>query len=335
MREVGGMKYGLLTYKYPGQEGYRPKYVNIGDYIQSIAARQFLPSVDVLIDRDSVASYSGEPIKLIMNGWWHLYEGNEVTSDAITPLYVAYHIANPESLTSKTVDHLKKHAPIGCRDLATMNFLQDNGVEAYLSSCLTLTLGKTYYVPENERTNTVYFVDCDVLDTETPGWRSRIKWWIKRCLARTAGQTNPALTEKLKRRTLELIGDRLHNAHIEKRKHYCCCYSMSLGDDVKFQIADQLLRDYSKAKLVVTSRLHCALPVLSMGVPVLFVGMNLDDKRYAGALDWVSQIGLDQQKNFVERLSILPKVDLFPPPMKAHSDQLIKQCQQFVSSPIQ
>lgn len=55
------VKYGLLTYRTE----------NIGDEIQSIAARQFLPRVDVYVERDSLNNVvSDEKIKLIMNGWF-------------------------------------------------------------------------------------------------------------------------------------------------------------------------------------------------------------------------------------------------------------------------
>jgi len=55
------VKYGLLTYRTE----------NIGDEIQSIAARQFLPGVDIYVERDSLNNVvSDEKIKLIMNGWF-------------------------------------------------------------------------------------------------------------------------------------------------------------------------------------------------------------------------------------------------------------------------
>jgi len=55
------VKYGLLTYRTE----------NIGDEIQSIAARQFLPRVDIYVERDSLNNVvSDEKIKLIMNGWF-------------------------------------------------------------------------------------------------------------------------------------------------------------------------------------------------------------------------------------------------------------------------
>jgi len=53
------VKYGLLTYRTE----------NIGDEIQSIAARQFLPRVDIYVERDSLNNVvSDEKIKLIMDG---------------------------------------------------------------------------------------------------------------------------------------------------------------------------------------------------------------------------------------------------------------------------
>ena len=45
---------------------------NIGDDIQSYAAAQFLPSIDCVIDRESLDRFdnSDEPVKAIMNGWY-------------------------------------------------------------------------------------------------------------------------------------------------------------------------------------------------------------------------------------------------------------------------
>ena len=320
------MKYGLLTYTYTSRDSYHSRHeVNIGDYVQSIAARQFHPHTDILVDRDSVSSYSGDPIKMIMNGWWHIYEGNEVTSDAIIPLYVSYHISNPDGITKKALEHLKKYAPIGCRDFATMNCLLDNGIKAYLSSCLTLTLGKTYYVPEEERTNSVYFVDCDIFDTQRP---SKIEWCTSRKARQITRQANAL--PNLKQRMEELVENYAHGAIIEKRSHI---YPLSLTDSERFQIAEKLLRDYSRARLVVTTRLHCALPVLSMGVPVLFVGTNLQDRRYAGTLDWVNKIGLDQKQKLVQHLfsqeHCLLSSSLSTKLARVYADQLINQCQQF------
>lgn len=56
------MKYALLTYSTE----------NVGDDIQSIAARRFLPRVDYYIDRDQIGEWENndknETVKLIANG---------------------------------------------------------------------------------------------------------------------------------------------------------------------------------------------------------------------------------------------------------------------------
>ncbi|MEI7824387.1 MAG: hypothetical protein WCI01_03740 [Chlorobiaceae bacterium] len=44
-----------------------------------------------------------------------------------------------------------------------------------------------------------------------------------------------------------------------------------VGDDMKFDYANKLLIQYSFARYIVTSRIHCALPCLGIGTPVLYV----------------------------------------------------------------
>ena len=78
------MLYGLLKYKES------KVFFNIGDNIQSLAAKQFLPRVDVLINREKLAEYQGEQTKVIMNGWFTHNTHNWVPSDAINPLFVSF-----------------------------------------------------------------------------------------------------------------------------------------------------------------------------------------------------------------------------------------------------
>jgi len=113
------MKYGLFRYGYAQREGYWVDEVNIGDYVQSIAARQFLPQVDTLVERDSIANYQGDRIRVIMNGWWHIYKGNAVPPKEIEPLYVSIHITNPKGIPPEMLEHFKHHEPIGCRGSIT------------------------------------------------------------------------------------------------------------------------------------------------------------------------------------------------------------------------
>lgn len=47
-------------------------FVNVGDYIQSIACCSFL-SPTVFINREKLDVYSGNPTKMIMNGWYMIH----------------------------------------------------------------------------------------------------------------------------------------------------------------------------------------------------------------------------------------------------------------------
>jgi polysaccharide pyruvyl transferase WcaK-like protein len=49
--------------------------------------------------------------------------------------------------------------------------------------------------------------------------------------------------------------------------------------------AQEMLDAYAQAKMVVTTRLHCALPCLAFGTPVLFVTDNPKDPRFEGMLE--------------------------------------------------
>ena len=72
-----------------------PNSNNLGDYIQSIAAKQLLREEEVVeLDRDNLDSYSGDPIKLVMNGWFMEAPSHWPPSEQIQPLFISFHL-NP------------------------------------------------------------------------------------------------------------------------------------------------------------------------------------------------------------------------------------------------
>ncbi len=222
--------------------------INLGDEIQSLAAKQFLPRVDCMLDRDGVESWRlDRPTKIILNGWFkHRPEEWPPKDSNVTPLFISFHIADDydssvDLLTGeKAISYYKKHAPIGCRDLHTMKLLRAKGVEAYFSGCLTLTLRN----PFSKRTDKIYFVDVDPA--------------VARAL----------LPSRVSEEVLFL-------------KHEVPLHT-PLAD--KFCLAQTYLNNYASAKLVVTSRLHCALPCVAFGTPVIFINKNLSDPRFSGLI---------------------------------------------------
>lgn len=148
------MCYGLLTYR-EGKEKY-----NVGDYVQSLAARQFLPQTDEFMNRETLGDYKGDDIKLIMNGWFTHNIHHWIPANNIDPLFVSFHMNNtaaPYMLTDKGIAYLKAHAPIGCRDKFTVQILKDKGIDAYFTGCLTLTLDN-YKVDDALRGDDIYIV---------------------------------------------------------------------------------------------------------------------------------------------------------------------------------
>ena len=70
----------------------------------------------------------------------------------------------------------------------------------------------------------------------------------------------------------------------------------------KYEEAEALLRRYATAELVITSRLHCALPCRAMGTPVIFVHPNYySDSRFDGLRDILDGYGPDDQSLRPER----------------------------------
>ena len=256
--------FGILIYNYPFDKP-KPKFGNIGDYIQSLAALQFLPKncTPKFIDRDSFQFYQGENITLIMNGWYILFNGNKRIPDNISPVYLSIHINNANGLDSIAINNLKKYQPIGCRDFHTLKALRRYGIDSYFSSCLTTTLDIDYLVNEKERTNEIIFNDYFF------GYDLKIDNYIK----------------SLKSYNLSNI---THTNHL---------FNLKLTLFERFKMAKNLIYKYAKAKLVITTRIHGALPCLALNTPCIFVNKNFDT-RLDGLYELLNTVGINSENQF-------------------------------------
>ncbi|MBF0695042.1 MAG: polysaccharide pyruvyl transferase family protein [Flavobacterium sp.] len=278
------MKYGLLSYKESKQ------VFNVGDNIQSLAAKQYLPRVDTYINREKLAEYEGERTKLIMNGWFTHNHHNWVPNGNIDPLFISFHMNNtaaPFMLSEKGIAYLKKHQPIGCRDQFTADTLLAKGIDAYFSGCLTLTLD-TYKVDDSERGDDIYIVDPLY---SYPTWE-KVTYNLKRFIRSFQSGKVFRITDKKKHLQGFIDADLLKSAKYVNQEPPSGKYT----EQEKFQMAEDLLRKYAKAKLVITSRIHCALPCLAMGTPVIFVnGFDsfVDSCRFDGILELFNRIDID------------------------------------------
>ncbi len=259
------MKFGLLVYW--------DKVRNIGDYIQSLAVRPFLPQVDSFVSRENLSEFSGDEHKLILNGWYVHNPLNWPPSSSINPLIISFHISPKTKdllLNNKAVEYYKLHEPIGCRDLDTLELLQAKGVDAYFSGCMTLTLDRNLYIDPNYQDKIIF---SDVLYNMARYNPNKSVKTVLRSLLRTPKVIIQAWNKK------KLI-NKLFPENIRKNAKYAI-QERSLqkySHEERFDVATDFLKQLANAKLVVTSRLHTALPCLAFGTPVIFVDGQLSRK---------------------------------------------------------
>lgn len=209
---------------------------NLGDEIQSIAVGQHIAQVDGYIDRDQLDQFDGDPVAVVMNGWFTKRPATLPPSPAIRPVYVGFHLSHHcvDLLADHAVrDHLIAWGPIGCRDSFTADVLDAAGVDAFVSGCMTTTFPRREKEPDD---GSIYLVDT----------------------------TGVPLPEHIR-------GDRSIRVTHQGAPWW--------SQEAKRLLAHDLLAEYrDQARLVVTTRLHCALPCVAMGIPVIFVG-DPDDER--------------------------------------------------------
>lgn len=255
---MSSTKYGLLAYETE----------NIGDEVQSIAAKRFIPKVDYYFDRDNIDGTNtgaAKKIKLIMNGWYtHKPENWPPKNPAIEPLLVAMHVeqdalegrAAAAFVSEASRQFLAKHGPVGARNFPTLELLKKNGVDAYFSGCVTLTL-----IPDPKVHRQDFVLAVDVSD---------------------------AVYEKIKSRTRRPI------VRLDTYR------SPKLSREDKFLLAKYWLFLYQSAHAVVTTRLHTMLPCLAFKTPVFAIS-GRDPKRYKGLIDLVRH---SDEKEFLQSKKI-------------------------------
>lgn len=314
--------YGLLTYLA------WPEY-NAGDYIQSLAAAQFLPRVDKYVNREKLGDYSGSKLTMIMNGWFMHRPEKWPPSTDIDPLMISFHLnsqARSGMLNKKGIDWLKRHAPVGCRDPHTLEILASAGIDSYLSGCLTTTFQNQF----SERTGDIYFVDVLF---RVPGWATSAR--TPREILRSALSGDLFKMSKRNRFLKELFSDDLLN-EAKTVSHY---HPARHSEKERFAVAEEFLKKYATARLVVTSRLHCALPCLAFGTPVIFVDYGFKNEydicRLEGVTDLFNTICIDEKENISSNFSLQGKItgsiDISNPGTFRKNAQLMREtCGNFI-----
>lgn len=349
------MKYALLVSR-TLKNGTDTGWKNIGDYIQSLAAEQFLPKVDEYYDKTSDDTGTDD-IKMIMNAWYIWEPEKFPLAKRIIPLPVSMHISPfcAKELLSidKVLSWFKIHEPIGCRDKETETLLQEKGVKTYFSACLTLTLGKKYKY-QGERKG-IIFVDpylssikgelsiLDILSTIFFSLR-HIKTYCN-ILKKFNHHYCRGRFIALKKLIYSSIFVKTYSGMFslkELSEAEFFTHMIKVGDgtnlnkeEEKMDYAKKLVQRYASSSIVVTGRIHCALPCLGIETPVIFTtGYTIEEGsksfsagRFGGLIDLFNIAKINKLNTISEFSLPIKNKDLY----KSYANELQKKCEDFIN----
>jgi hypothetical protein len=251
------MKVGILEFRYGHSANFAKRLrkngsytINLGDWIQSLAVQRLVESLgqstaDILrVDRDSLPTYQGPPLRLIMNACFleHCFP----LPPAIEPIFIGFQTSSRE-LIHTYLEFFKQHQPIGCRDTSTRDFFREQGVDAYITGCLTMTLPLRDAQPKQPMTL--------FIGGEGPGeMPSSLKKYTPPDIRKSSGYQHQREAVK--------------------------SFPLSDADALTAQrLAKELLETYrTQATRVVSPLLHAAGPSLAMGIPVILARKDLRDR---------------------------------------------------------
>ena len=285
------MKYGLMYYKSTD---------NIGDDIQTYASMKFLPHIDYYIDRENLSCFvpdKKEYVSMIMNGWFIHNKLAWPPSPYINPLLISMHFKDIEETDVGDMyikglggEFLKEHGPVGARDFDTLKRLGRNEISTYFSGCMTLTIEKF----------------CN------------IKKKKKICLVDVSNE----IISKVKENTnyeIEVLSHLLNSRDTEKK-----CINERMND------VEKLLKKYQESKLVITTRLHAALPCVALGTPVIVLHKKVFDEDRLGSFFNLFSNYIDEKFLEMDIKQILDKPKKNSKDFLKIKKEIKKKCKDFI-----
>lgn len=224
-------------------------FCNVGDTFQDLAMDYIFSQIPIdekdvrYLARD--ADYLNEPKlgKTMIPTYVHMFQNANARlplPKEFTPVFISV-VVYQDLLGEhpEIVAYLKKYEPVGCRDEQALQVMRKHGIEAYLMGCFTICFPKRTRPPQNGK---VFFVD-------------------------TPEEIDPFVPEEVRKKA----------EYITHAVPYAV-YPVTVEEDMRQRkIAQEYLDRYAReAEMVVTSRLHAAVPCMAMGIPVILVRENYD-----------------------------------------------------------
>ncbi len=219
---------------------------NLGDEIQTIAAMQAIKRMgyefDGFVDRNDFQPT--RQVNILMNGFFHPHELPRFLDERVRPIVSNIYINRGHPL------HRKKPYPINADPLRGYHAFEPLGARDRATLTLLQDMGFDAFF------NYCLTLIFDKRDTRITGDRIFI----------VDLDIMLPMPQHIQDQKLEYI-----------TQH--CEHPYSHG--TKMAMAGELLERYrTQAKLVITSKLHCALPCIAMGIPVIFFADKRDERLH-------------------------------------------------------
>ena len=249
---------------------------NIGDYIQTKAVIDMIHPINYkVLDREGLHKLQGSKIKTIINGWFMENPKNWPPNNNISPLFISFHInpsAERDLLKPESLNYLKQYQPIGCRDTYTQNLLQKHGIKSYHSSCITTTFKRDKYITNKTQPEGVIVIGA--FDRLNP----KIDYSsLYRLLLSLIKYPIHKLKYLLKKQSFE---NHLSNQNIVVKRYQQITKRKISSHNQGLKLANDMLKEIAKSEIIITSRIHAALPALAMGLKVIFINEGLSHKNH-------------------------------------------------------
>lgn len=288
-------KYGVVFYQ--GSS-------NIGDDIQLYAAKRFLPQIDYIIERENMDSFvtdNYEKVKVIMNGWYFHKAESWPPTPFIEPKTLSMHFTDNLMIDGWSAKHPEVFDGYGKK------FLKDHEP-----------------------------IGCRDTHTEKFMKELGIEHYFSSCLTTTISLNKKKKVENIIY-AVDVSEDIVHyieehtSAKVITLTHIMTKEEQNQPFEERMKQAEKLLNKYHNAKMVVTSRLHAALPCLALETPVLLI--KHDDPLYPGRLDTFYDFvhSITEEELLIEKVKVdFNKPKKNPTKYKKYREQLIADCEAFV-----
>jgi polysaccharide pyruvyl transferase WcaK-like protein len=295
---------------------------NIGDYIQTKAVIDLVGSRNIkILDRENLDNYNDNVIKTIINGWFMESPENWPPSEKIKPLFISFHL-NPsiqvELLKDRSLKYFKRHEPIGCRDTYTRDILLKKGINAFYSSCITTTIDRNNYLKSKTQSEGIIVIGAFDRLKPTLDYKSSFKLLLS------------ILKYPLKKidYSLKLFQ---FNRHLNNQDFKIKRYNQITKKPIKshnegLKLAAEMLEKIAESEVMITSRIHAALPALAMGLKVIFIDQGLDHvnhkHRLSGLTNYFTCVNL--KDFFMINLDNIPATNKHKGQIKKMKDTINK-----------